>query len=209
MKIKPLSFLGLSLYTWQFWTKQSFTLVKLYTCKALPFLVGTHFVKWNISGNSRKCYTFAPKIWIPYPLNVIPFLLVDKIKFARSHLDYGNIMYDQPSNSTFSNKFESVQYNVALVITGAIRGSSRENLFQELGLDHLHHRRWMKRLCVRYEFLSNISVKQCLQLETPLEILLHSLLFLAVLSTLRILLFHVSQMTGITSTPKSAIQLLI
>ena len=118
-------------------------------------------------------------------------------------------MYDQPSNSTFSSKFESVQYNVALVITGAIRGSSREKLLQELGLDHLHHRRWMKRLCVLYEFLSNISVKQFLHLDTPLEILLHSLLFLAVLSTLRIPLFHVSQMTGITSTPKSVIQLFI
>ena len=30
---------------------------------------------------------------------------------------------------------ESIQYNTALAITGAIRGSSREKLYQELGLE--------------------------------------------------------------------------
>ena len=30
---------------------------------------------------------------------------------------------------------ESIQYNAALAITGAIRGSSREKLYQELGLE--------------------------------------------------------------------------
>ena len=30
----------------------------------------------------------------------------------------------------------NVQYNAALAITGAIRGSSREKLYQELGLRH-------------------------------------------------------------------------
>ena len=32
---------------------------------------------------------------------------------------------------------ESVQYNAALAITGAIRGTSREKLYQELGLESL------------------------------------------------------------------------
>ena len=32
---------------------------------------------------------------------------------------------------------ESIQYNAALAITGAIRGTSREKLYQELGLDSL------------------------------------------------------------------------
>ena len=35
-------------------------------------------------------------------------------------------IYDQPNfNEVFSNKLEVVQYNVALAITGAIRGTSR------------------------------------------------------------------------------------
>ena len=44
--------------------------------------------------------------------------------FVRPHLDYADIIYDQPQNNAFSNKIESVQYNAALAITGAIRGSS-------------------------------------------------------------------------------------
>ena len=50
-------------------------------------------------------------------------------------MDYGDVIYDQSNNSTLSDKIESVQYNAALAITGAIRGTSREKLYQELGLD--------------------------------------------------------------------------
>ena len=48
----------------------------------------------------------------------------------RSHLDYGNVIYDPPSNATFISKTESVQYNAALAITGAIRRSSHRKLHQ-------------------------------------------------------------------------------
>lgn len=37
---------------------------------------------------------------------------------------------DQPSNGSFFCKIESVQYYVALAITGAIRRLSREKLYQ-------------------------------------------------------------------------------
>ena len=67
--------------------------------------------------------------------------------FVRPHLDYGDIIYDNPSNDTFCHKIESVQYNAALAITGAIRGTSREKLYQELGLEYLSDRRWCRRLC--------------------------------------------------------------
>ena len=45
--------------------------------------------------------------------------------FVRPHLDYGDIMYDQPQNESFCNKLERVQYNAALAITKAIRGTSK------------------------------------------------------------------------------------
>ena len=45
--------------------------------------------------------------------------------FLRPHIDYGDVIYDQPNNQSFVDKIEAVQYNVALDITGAIRGSSR------------------------------------------------------------------------------------
>ena len=46
-------------------------------------------------------------------------------------MDYGDVIYDCAFNESFQNKLESVRYNVALVIIG----SSREKLYQELGLN--------------------------------------------------------------------------
>ena len=57
--------------------------------------------------------------------------------FVRPHLDYGDVTYDQSYNNTYHQKMELIQYNAALAITGVIRGSSREDLYQELGLDSL------------------------------------------------------------------------
>ena len=49
--------------------------------------------------------------------------------FIRPNLDYGDVVYDQPSNDAFSNKLQTVQYNAALAITGAIKVISREKLY--------------------------------------------------------------------------------
>ena len=53
------------------------------------------------------------------------------------HLDYGDIIYDKAYNSSFHQNLEKIQYNSVLAITGAIRGTSKENLYQELGLESL------------------------------------------------------------------------
>ena len=50
--------------------------------------------------------------------------------FVRPHLDHDDVIYDQHCNNSFHQKLESIQYNAALAITGAIRGSSREKLYQ-------------------------------------------------------------------------------
>ena len=57
--------------------------------------------------------------------------------FVRPNLDYGDILYDQTFNSSFLFRLESTQYNACLAITEAIRGTSREKLYPELGLEHL------------------------------------------------------------------------
>ena len=69
-------------------------------------------------------------------------------------MDYHNVVCNQPSNDAFSSKLETVQYNAALAITGAIKGTSREKLYQELGLEYLQQRRWMRRLCSFYKVVS-------------------------------------------------------
>ena len=48
--------------------------------------------------------------------------------FVRSHLDYGDVLYDQPNNESLCQKIESVQYNAALAITRATKGTSQMKL---------------------------------------------------------------------------------
>ena len=62
----------------------------------------------------------------------LSLLTVDK-DFFRPHLDYEDVIYDQPNLSSLANKIKLVQYNAALAITGAIRRTSTEKLYQELG----------------------------------------------------------------------------
>ena len=61
-------------------------------------------------------------------------------------------------------KVESIQYNAALAITGAICGISKEKTFWrarlELGLDSLQHRRWYRKLCCFYTISKGQSPKK-------------------------------------------------
>ena len=70
--------------------------------------------------------------------------------FLRPHLDYGDIIHDQAYNVIFHQKLESIQYNACLVLSGAIRGSSRDKLNHELNLESLQRRRWYRKLCLFY-----------------------------------------------------------
>ena len=67
--------------------------------------------------------------------NVLPLsaLLTIHKSFIRSHLDYRDIIYDKAFNESFHAKLESLQYNAALAMTGAIRGSSTEKNYEEFG----------------------------------------------------------------------------
>ena len=51
----------------------------------------------------------------------------------------------------FQTKLRSVLYNA---VTGAIKGSSRDKLYQESSLEYLQQRKWMRQLCLPYKFLS-------------------------------------------------------
>ena len=69
--------------------------------------------------------------------------------FLRPLIDYGDIIYDQLNNDPFCEKLESIQYEAALAITGAIQGTSRDRIYAELGLESLKDRRWYKRLSLK------------------------------------------------------------
>ena len=80
--------------------------------------------------------------------------------FVRPMLDYGDIIYDKPHKGSFIEKIERVQYNACLVITGSFKGTSRERLYQELGLGSLKDRRWHRKMCrFFYKIVKGLSPK--------------------------------------------------
>ena len=83
--------------------------------------------------------------------------------YVRPHLDYGDVIYHIPDNiCEFSHRvilnsqmerLESIQYSAALPLTGTWRGTSREKLYDELGWEPLHLRRWSGRLILFYKIV--------------------------------------------------------
>ena len=63
--------------------------------------------------------------------NTLPRLSLLTIykSFIRSNLDYVDLIYDQAYTDSFHQKIESVQYNSALAIADAIRGTSKEKIY--------------------------------------------------------------------------------
>ena len=80
----------------------------------------------------------------------LPLKTLDQMYKAlvRSHLDYCDIIYHIPSHQNqaplgvtlnpFMEKVERIQYQAALAISGAWRGSSRSKLYEELGWEVSH-----------------------------------------------------------------------
>ena len=77
--------------------------------------------------------------------------------FIRSHFDYGDLICDQAYNTSFHQNIESIQYNTALAITGAVRETSTEQLYQELGLESLQQRHLHRKLCCLFKIISDKS----------------------------------------------------
>ena len=75
--------------------------------------------------------------------NTLPTSLITIFRlFIRSHFDYQDIIYDQAYNTSFHQNIESIQYNAALAIMGAKKGTFREKNYQGLGFESLQQRRW-------------------------------------------------------------------
>ena len=62
------------------------------------------------------------------------------------------MIYDQSHNDSFHAKLESYQYKAALAMTGAIKESSTEKLYQQLEIEHLRSRLWFR---ITMSFLQN------------------------------------------------------
>ena len=83
-------------------------------------------------------------------------LLTTNKSFFRPNVDYTDIIYDKPSNESFKRKIEVAQYKAALVIIGAIKGTFRDRLYEELRLESLSDRRWSCRLFFFYKIIQGL-----------------------------------------------------
>ena len=68
-----------------------------------------------------------------------------------------DFIYDQAYNSSFYEKLESIQYNACLEITGEIRRTSSEKLYQDLRLESLKSTHWFRKLCRFYKIVNEKS----------------------------------------------------
>ena len=76
--------------------------------------------------------------------------------FVRPILDYADIIYDKPLTESFKDKLEMVQYNAALVITGAFKGTSPDCIYRELGLKSLAERRWSRKIFFFHKIINGL-----------------------------------------------------
>ena len=123
--------------------------------------------------------------------------------FIRPHLDYGDIIYDQTYSHSFRQKTESIQYNAALAIAGAIRVTSRKKLYQEKDTDIFYM--WCRKLCyffkifkgqfLEYLFTKLPSISKAYNTRTNNKITLFSLKHNFFINSL---FFHQLSLNGIT-----------
>ena len=74
--------------------------------------------------------------------------------FVRPILDYAD--NDKPLTESFKDKLEMVQYNAALVITSAFKGTSRDRIYRELGLESFAARRWSRKIFFFHKIINRL-----------------------------------------------------
>ena len=56
------------------------------------------------------------------------WIIIYKV-FVGTHLDYGDVLFDQAFKASSHEKLGSIQYNSCVALTGKIRGTSKEELY--------------------------------------------------------------------------------
>ena len=83
--------------------------------------------------------------------------------YVRPNLDYADIILHKAeenvpvfykiNGNSYMKQIEQIQYEAARIITGAWKGTKREDLYDNLGWESLNERRVMRKLCIIYETL--------------------------------------------------------
>ena len=93
--------------------------------------------------NSNPSYEYQIKSILNKVNNAIGFLTKFQLiltiykTFIRSHLEYGDVIYNRAFIESIHQRLEFNQYNAATATAGAIRWTLLEKLFKEIGLEIL------------------------------------------------------------------------
>ena len=97
----------------------------------------------------------------------LPYTTLNQLykTFARTHLDYCDVIYHQPAKitnqgqvlNTLMSDIERVQYRGALAVTGTWKGSSQLKLYEELGWESLSDRRKKQRQVLLFKIINNLT----------------------------------------------------
>ena len=106
---------------------------------------------------------------IKYLSSYVPVKTLDQIykMYVRPHLDFCDIIYHTPKvNSIFDsssrlvnwmNQIERVQYQAALAVTGAWKGTHTDKIYEQLGWESLTERRRFRRLVQLYKIVNGLT----------------------------------------------------
>ena len=106
--------------------------------------------KKHVNDKVNKAYFGAGKVKKLRDILSRDSLVIIYKSFIKSHLAYGNVIYDQPNNDSFTDQIEQLQYKTCLAVTRSIQGILGECLYNELGLESLSSRRWFRKLALVY-----------------------------------------------------------
>ena len=77
------------------------------------------------------------------------------LTLVRPLMEYADFIWDGCSNES-TNALESVQYEAARLVTGAIKGTNRQSLLDELCWDSLKSRRHIHKISLFYKMMNNL-----------------------------------------------------
>ena len=99
----------------------------------------------------------------------LPYSTLDQIYklFIRPHFDYCDVIYHIPTSTNNTDRFsilhplmesiERVQYHAALIVTGTWKGSSKNDLYDEVGWESMNDRRRCRRLTQFYKIHNRLT----------------------------------------------------
>ena len=107
----------------------------------------------NIYEKASKCLNVLKGIKFKVGRDTLRVLYKSLVRHL---MEYANVMWNGCSD-TESDLLDSVQYEAGKIVTGAVKGTSRQRLMNELGWEELKTRRSIHKLTLYFKTVNNLT----------------------------------------------------